>query len=37
MPTKDEKMNDYITRSFRDVADEDYIAARALYRAGLDF
>lgn len=36
MPTKDAKINDYITRSFRDIADEDYIAARALYRAGLD-
>ncbi len=30
------KVNDYITRSFRDVADEDYVAARALYRDGLD-
>ncbi len=36
MPTKHAKIDDYVTRSFRDVADEDYIAARALYRAGLD-
>ena len=36
MPTKDAKINDYITRSFRNAADEDYIAARALYRARLD-
>jgi HEPN domain-containing protein len=36
MPSKDAKINDYITRSFRDVADEDYIAARALYRGSLD-
>src|SRR5438874_143572 len=29
------KINDYITRSFRDVADADYVAARALFRLGL--
>ncbi len=36
MPSNHAKINDYITRSFRDVADEDYLAARALYRVGLD-
>jgi hypothetical protein len=36
MPTKEDKINYFITRSFRDVADGDYIAARALYRHGLD-
>lgn len=36
MPSTDAKINDYITRSFRDVADDGYIAARALYRIGLD-
>jgi HEPN domain-containing protein len=36
MPSTDAKINDYITRSFRDVADDDYIAARALYRLRLD-
>lgn len=29
--------NDFITRSFRDMADKDYIAARATHRLGLDF
>jgi HEPN domain-containing protein len=28
-------INDFATRSFRDVADQDYIAARLLYRYGL--
>jgi hypothetical protein len=28
-------LNDFATRSFRDVADHDYIAARMCYRAGL--
>jgi HEPN domain-containing protein len=36
MPSTDAKINDYITRSFRDVADDDYIAARAMYRLRLD-
>lgn len=29
------KYNHYINRSFRDVADSDYVAARAIYRLGL--
>lgn len=29
------KVNSYIDRSFRDIADNDYIAARAIYRLGL--
>lgn len=36
MPSTVAKVDHYITRSFRDVADDDYIAARALYRVGLD-
>lgn len=36
MPSTDAKINDYVTRSFRDVADDDYIAARAMYRLRLD-
>ena len=36
MPSERAKINDSITRSFRDVADDDYIAARALYRIRLD-
>lgn len=28
-------MNDFATRSFRDIADQDYIAARLSYRYGL--
>lgn len=35
-PSDDAKINDFITRSLRDVADGDYIAARALYRLRLD-
>lgn len=29
--------NDFVTRSFRDMADKDYIAARVNHRLGLDF
>ena len=36
MASHDAKINDYITRSFRDVADDDYIAARAMYSIRLD-
>ena len=36
MASHDAKINDYITRSFRNVADDDYVAARALYRIRLD-
>jgi len=36
MLTSHAKINDYITRSFRDVADDDYVGARALYRVQLD-
>jgi len=36
MPTSNAKFNDYVTRSFRDTADADYVAARALYRILLD-
>ena len=31
----DAKLNDFAKRSFRDVADQDYIAARMSYRANL--
>ena len=34
-PSDRAKVNDYIVRSFRDVADADYIAARSIYRLGL--
>ena len=30
---KDRELNDFALRSFRDVADADYIAARLAYRA----
>jgi HEPN domain-containing protein len=36
MPSTRAKIDHYITRSFRDVADDDYVAARALYRVGQD-
>lgn len=41
MMTEDEKynqikINDYIDRSFRDIADQDYIASRALFEQGLE-
>ncbi len=32
---KDQRINDFANRSFRDVADQDYIAARQSYRAEL--
>src|SRR6266496_1115222 len=35
-PSSRAKIDDYITRSFRDVADDDYLTARALYRTGFD-
>lgn len=34
-PSADALLNDFATRSFRDVADEDYIAARLAFRARL--
>lgn len=34
-PTTDVLLNDFATRSFRDVADDDYISARLAFRAGL--
>jgi hypothetical protein len=36
MPSKRAKIDNYITRSFRDVADDDYVSARALYLIGQD-
>ena len=36
MPSTRAKIDNYITRSFRDVADDDYVSARALYRIGQD-
>jgi HEPN domain-containing protein len=33
---RDALINDFVTRSFRDVADKDYIAARILHRYNLD-
>lgn len=35
-PSARAKIDDYITRSFRDVADDDYVTARALYRTAFD-
>lgn len=34
-PSTDALLNDFATRSFRDVADDDYIAARFPFRARL--
>jgi HEPN domain-containing protein len=36
MKNKEAYINDFVTRSFRDVADKDYIAARISHRYGLD-
>ena len=36
MENKNAKINDFVNRSFRDVADKDYIAARISHRYGLD-
>lgn len=36
MRNKEAYINDFVTRSFRDVADKDYIAARISHRYGLD-
>lgn len=35
MPSIESKIDNHITRSFRNVADDDYVAARALYRVDL--
>lgn len=35
MNANDAYLNDFATRSFRDIADQDYIMARAAYRATL--
>ena len=35
MPSQDAYLNDFATRSFRDMADMDYIAARSAYRLEL--
>lgn len=36
MPSKQSQINDFVDRSFRDVADKDYIAARIAHRYGLE-
>ncbi len=35
--TREQLVNDFAIRSFRDTGDEDYIAARMAYRAGLSY
>ncbi len=35
--TREQLVNDFAIRSFRDMADEDYITARMSYRAGLSY
>jgi len=36
MPSKESLINDFVDRSFRNVADRDYIAARIVFRYGLE-